>query len=94
MPPRNRIRQTVVSVDTIGWDEVEVPATAQEVRVKNTGVEDVRLRTDSADSTTQLVIPVGGSETWRLQVGFERYDVPFSLQAVSGTGTVLVTWLA
>jgi hypothetical protein len=94
-----------ITVDTVSWTAVVAPVGCMAVSIKNSVLVDLRIRTDSADSTTQDTISAGSIETiysprhsGRVQDGasgsrFYAGDTIAYLQAASGTGPALVTFL-
>ena len=94
-----------ITVDTVSWTAVVAPVDCMAVSIKNSVLVDLRIRTDSADSTTQDTISAGSIETiysprhsGGVQDGasgsrFYAGDTIAYLQAASGTGPALVTFV-
>ena len=94
-----------IAVDTVSWTPVVAPIDCQGVGVKNTVAVDLKVRTDSADPTTQDTIPAGNQEgvvvahdqgNVQFDVASQRFragDTICFLQAASGTGPALATFV-
>jgi hypothetical protein len=94
-----------VTLDTVSWTAVIAPFDRMAVSIKNLVFVDIRVRTDSADATTQDTISAGSIETIAaprhasgVQDGgsgtrFYAGDTVAYLQVVSGTGPALVTFV-
>ena len=94
-----------IAVDTVSWTAVIAPEDCMGVSIKNSAFVDLRIRTDSGDATTQDTIPAGSVETISaprhaggVQDGgagtrFYTGDTLAYLQAASGTGPALVTFV-
>jgi hypothetical protein len=94
-----------ISVDTVSWTAVVAPVDCMGVSIKNSALIDLRIRTDSGDATTQDTISAGSIETVAaprhasgVQDGgsgsrFFAGDTIAFLQAASGTGPALVTYV-
>jgi len=94
-----------ITVDTVSWTAVVAPVDCMAVSIKNSVLVDLRIRTDSADSTTQDTISAGSIETifsprhsGGVQDGgsgsrFFAGDTIAYLQAAGGTGPVVVTFV-
>jgi hypothetical protein len=94
-----------LTVDTVSWTAVVAPIDCMGVAVKNSVLVDLRIRTDSADATTQDTISAGSIETIAaprhaagVQDGgsgsrFYAGDTIAFLQAASGTGPALLTFV-
>jgi hypothetical protein len=94
-----------IAVDTISWTAVVAPVDCMGVSIKNSALIDLRIRTDSGDATTQDTISAGSIETVSaarhaggVQDGgsgsrFFAGDTIAFLQAASGTGPALVTFV-
>ena len=94
-----------IAVDTVSWTAVVAPVDCMGVSIKNSALVDLRIRTDSGDSNTQDTISAGSIETVTaarhaggLQDGgagtrFFAGDTMAYLQAASGTGPALVTFV-
>ena len=92
-------------VDTVSWTAMVAPIDCMGVAIKNSVLVDLRIRTDSADATTQDLIPAGSVETISaprhagpVQDGgsgtrFSAGDTIGYLQAASGTGPALLTFV-
>ena len=52
-----------IAVDTVSWTAVVAPVDCMAVSIKNSVFADMRIRTDSADATTQDTISAGSIET-------------------------------
>jgi len=94
-----------ITVDTVSWTAVVAPVDCMAVSIKNSVLVDLRIRTDSGDATTQDTISAGSIETIAaprhadgVQDGgsgtrFYAGDTIAYLQAASGTGPALVTFV-
>ena len=94
-----------ITVDTVSWTAVVAPVDCMAVSIKNSVLVDLRIRTDSGDATTQDTISAGSIETIAaprhpggVQDGgagtrFYAGDTIAYLQAASGTGPALVTYV-
>jgi hypothetical protein len=94
-----------LAVDTVSWTAIVAPVDCMGVSIKNSVLVDLRIRTDSADATTQDTIGAGSIETVsgpRHNAGvqnsgtgtrFYAGDTVAYLQVVSGTGPVLLTFV-
>ena len=86
--------QQRLTIDTIGWDALEAPAGISRVVIKNIGQTAVKFRTTDTDATTEDTIQIGESlpiQPWR-QAAYRQFDRVGFLQAVSGTGTLVIQW--
>ena len=100
----NYVKKQIV-VDTVSWTAVVAPVDCMGVSIKNSAFVDLRIRTDSGDATTQDTISAGSIETISAPrhsggvqdggVGTRFYagDTVAYLQAASGTGPALVTFV-
>jgi len=94
-----------IAVDTVSWTAVVAPYDCMGVSIKNSVFVDLKVRTDSGDATTQDTISAGSIETIAsprhsggVQDGgsgtrFYSGDTIAYLQAASGTGPALVTFV-
>jgi hypothetical protein len=94
-----------ITVDTVSWTAVVAPFDSMAVSIKNSVLVDLKIRTDSGDATTQDTISAGSIETIAaprhagnvLDAGsgtrFYAGDTIAFLQAASGTGPALVTFV-
>jgi hypothetical protein len=94
-----------ITVDTVSWTAVVAPVDCMAVSIKNSALVDLKIRTDSGDATTQDTISAGSIETISaprhgsgVQDGgsgtrFYAGDTIGYLQAASGTGPALVTFV-
>ena len=94
-----------IAVDTVSWTAVNAPFDCMAVSIKNSAFVDLRIRTDSGDATTQDTISAGSIEVVAaprhpsgVQDGgsgtrFLAGDTIAYLQAASGTGPALVTFV-
>src|SRR5579864_8714181 len=94
-----------ITVDTVSWTAIVAPFDCMAVSIKNSVLVDLRIRTDSADATTQDTISAGSIETVAaprhasgVQDGgsgtrFYAGDTVAYLQVVSGTGPALLTFV-
>jgi hypothetical protein len=94
-----------ITVDTVSWTAILAPVDCMAVSIKNSVYVDLRIRTDSGDATTQDTISAGSIETVSatrhsggVQDGgsgsrFYAGDTIAYLQAASGTGPALVTFV-
>jgi hypothetical protein len=94
-----------IALDTVSWTAVVAPVECMGVSIKNSALVDMRIRTDSADATTQDTISAGSIETisaarhsGSVQDGgsgsrFYTGDTIAFLQVASGTGPALVTFV-
>jgi hypothetical protein len=94
-----------IALDTVSWTAVVAPVDCIAVSIKNSVLVDLRIRTDSADSTTQDTISAGSIETVSaprhssgVQDGgsgtrFYAGDTIAYLQVASGTGPALLTFV-
>jgi hypothetical protein len=94
-----------IAVDTVSWTAIVAPFDCMAVSIKNSALVDLRIRTDSGDASTQDTISAGSIETvaaprhaFGVQDGgsgtrFYAGDTIAYLQAASGTGPALVTFV-
>lgn len=94
-----------LAVDTVSWTAIVSPIDCMGVAIKNSALVDLRIRTDSADATTQDTISAGSIEVIStprhasgIQDGgsgtrFYAGDTIAFLQAVSGTGPAQLTFV-
>ena len=94
-----------LAVDTVSWTAIVAPVDCMGLSIKNSVLVDLKIRTDSADATTQDTISAGSIETVsgpRHNAGvqnsgtgtrFYAGDTVAYLQAASGTGPVLLTFV-
>ncbi len=94
-----------LTLDTVSWTPIVAPVDCMAVSIKNSVLVDMRIRTDSADATTQDTISAGSIETvsaprhsFNVQDGgsgtrFSAGDTIAYLQVVSGTGPALLTFV-
>jgi hypothetical protein len=94
-----------LTVDTVSWTAVVAPIDCMGVAIKNSALVDLRIRTDSADATTQDTIPAGSVEAisaprhaFGIQDGgygtrFYAGDTIAFLQAATGTGPAQLTFV-
>ena len=94
-----------LTVDTVSWTAIVAPIDCMGVAIKNLALVDLRIRTDSADATTQDTISAGSIETIAAPrrtsnvqdsgsgMRFYAGDTIAYLQAVSGTGPALLTFV-
>lgn len=94
-----------IAIDPVSWTPIVAPIDCMGVGIKNTAPADMKVRTDSGDANTEDLIPAGNQDG----VMVSRYgDTPADarsgprffagetvafLQAVSGTGPALVTFV-
>jgi len=94
-----------IAIDTVSWTAIVAPIDCMGVGIKNSQSVDLKIRTDATDATTQDTIPAGnqdgimvsrhagnqhdGAQGPRFLAG----DAIAYLQAVSGTGPALVTFV-
>jgi hypothetical protein len=93
------------SVDTVSWTPIVAPIDCMGVGIKNSVSVDLRIRTDSADPATQDLIPAGNQDGIMVPrhggmpsdvgrgVRFLAGETIAYLQAISGTGPALVTFV-
>jgi hypothetical protein len=94
-----------LTIDTVSWTAIVAPIDCMGVAIKNPALVDLRIRTDSADATTQDTISAGSVETISVPrhasgvqdggsgVRFYAGDTIAYLQAVSGTGPAQLTFV-
>ena len=94
-----------LALDTVSWTAMVAPVDCMAVSIKNSVLVDLRIRTDSADATTQDTISAGSIETVSaprhsggVQDGgsgtrFYAGDTIAYLQVASGTGPALLTFV-
>jgi hypothetical protein len=94
-----------LTVDTVSWTAIVAPTDCMGVAIKNSVLVDLRIRTDSADATTQDTISAGSIETIAAPrhnssvqdagsgTRFCAGDTIAYLQAASGTGPALLTFV-
>jgi hypothetical protein len=94
-----------LAVDTVSWTAIVAPIDCMGVSIKNSVLVDLRIRTDSADATTQDTISAGSVEVISaprhfasIQDGgsgirFYAGDTIAFLQAASGTGPAQLTFV-
>jgi hypothetical protein len=94
-----------IAVDTVSWTAVIAPVDCMGVSIKNSVLVDLYIRTDSGDATTQDTISAGSNEAISaprhasgVQDGgsgsrFFAGETIAYLQAASGTGPALVTFV-
>jgi hypothetical protein len=95
-----------ISIDTVSWTPVVAAIDCMGVAIKNTAAADIKIRTDSADGNTEDLIPAGNQDgvmvgrfgdtpaTSRSGPRFFSGETVAFLQAVSGTGPALATFVA
>jgi hypothetical protein len=105
MPSNPNYVKKQLTVDTVSWTAVVAPIDCMGVAIKNSALIDLRIRTDSADATTQDTISAGSVETisaprhaFGIQDGgygtrFYAGDTIAFLQAASGTGPAQLTFV-
>ncbi|MGO9640352.1 MAG: hypothetical protein ACLP1Y_03470 [Candidatus Acidiferrales bacterium] len=98
-------RKMQISVDTVSWTPVVAPIDCVGVAIKNSQLVNLSVRTDSGDATTQDTIPAGSQEGITApRHGSNPQDAGTGarflagatiayLQAASGTGPVIVTFV-
>jgi hypothetical protein len=88
----------VISINSADWTPIVVPFDCSSMAVKNADESNaVRMRTNSGDASTQDMLSGGREQAFA--VPFHRYrflagSQPVFLQAVAGTGPVVVKFLA
>jgi hypothetical protein len=94
-----------IAIDTVSWTPIVAPIDCMGVGIKNSASVDLRIRTDSGDAATQDTIPAGNQDgvivsrhAGNVQddsraARFLAGDTIAYLQAVSGTGPALVTFV-
>ncbi len=94
-----------IAVDTVSWTAIVAPIDCMGVGIKNSVSADLRIRTDAADPTTQDIIPAGNQDGIMVSrhgalvqddgrtVRFSAGETIAYLQAASGTGPALVTFV-
>ena len=92
-------------VDTVSWTAVVAPIDCMGVAIKCSVLVDLRIRTDAGDAATQDTISAGSVETISVArhsggvrdsgsgMRFYTGDTIAYLQAVSGTGPALLTFV-
>jgi len=105
MPSNPNYVKKQITLDTVSWTAIVAPVDCMAVSIKNSVFVDMRIRTDSADATTQDTISAGSIETVsapRHSAGvqdsgsatrFYTGDTIAYLQAASGTGPALLTFV-
>src|SRR6266853_1109460 len=95
MPAPLEIR--TLTIDPVSWTPVTVPFDCSNIAVKNGDTANaVRLRTNSSDPATQDLL--GPAMEQAMAIPFHRYRFPAGsqplwLQAVAGTGPVILKFL-
>jgi hypothetical protein len=103
---RNFVKKQI-AVDSVSWTPVVASINCSGLNLKNSQNVDLRTRTDGADPATQDLIPAGVNEGivvasdglaggWYGSVAGSRFlagDTIIFLQAASGTGPVLATFV-
>ncbi len=94
-----------IAVDAVSWTPIIAPIDCMGVGIKNSVSVDLRVRTDSADPATQDLVPSGNQDgimvarhSGNVQddsgpARFRAGDTIAYLQALSGTGPALVTFV-
>jgi hypothetical protein len=94
-----------ISIDNVSWTPVVALIDCQGAGIKNSVAVDLKIRTDAADPATQDAIPAGSQEgvmvsrsqgSVQFDLGPQRFrtgETICYLQAVSGTGPALVTFV-
>lgn len=87
----------VININTSDWTPLLVPFDCSSISVKNGGSATIRMRTASGDVTTEDTLGAGVEQAFA--VPFHRYrflagSQPVWLQALAGTGPVVVKFLA
>jgi hypothetical protein len=94
-----------IAIDNVSWTAVVAPIDCQGVGIKNSVAVDLKVRTDSADPATQDTISAGSQEGVMMArtLGNVQFDLASQrfrageaicfLQAVSGTGPALATFV-
>jgi hypothetical protein len=105
MPSNPNYVKKQIALDTVSWTAIVAPVDCIAVSIKNSLLVDLRIRTDSADATTQDTISAGSIETVSaprhssgVQDGgsgsrFYAGDTIAYLQVASGTGPALLTFV-
>ncbi len=96
-----------IAIDSVSWTPIVAPIDCMGIGIKNSAPVDLLIRTDAGDATTQDRIPSGSQDG--IIVSRHAYGAaPHAavgprflagatvayLQAVSGTGPALVTFVA
>ncbi len=94
-----------IAIDTVSWTAIIAPIDCMGVGIKNSQSVDLRMRTDATDATTQDTIPAGNQDGIMVSrhpgnvqddsgpSRFRAGDTIAYLQAISGTGPALVTFV-
>jgi len=94
-----------IAIDSVSWTAIAAPIDCMGVGIKNSVSTDMKIRTDAADPNTQDTIPAGnqdgimvsraGDARINAESGtrFRAGDTIAFLQAASGTGPALVTFV-
>ena len=105
MPSNPNYVKKQIALDTVSWTAIVAPVDCIAVSIKNSLLVDLRIRTDSADATTQDTVSAGSIETVSaprhssgVQDGgsgsrFYAGDTIAYLQVASGTGPALLTFV-
>ncbi len=106
MPSHPNYVKKRIAIDTVSWTPIVAPIDCMGVGIKNTAAADMKVRTDSADPASEDTIPAGnqdgvmvspeGSGRYadaRMGTRFFAGETVAFLQAVSGTGPALVTFV-
>jgi hypothetical protein len=100
----NFVKQQL-TVDTVSWTPIVAPIDCMGLSIKNSTLVNLSIRTDSGDPTTQDLIAAGSVETIAAPrhsgsvhdagsgIRFHAGDTIAFLQAASGTGPVLLTFV-
>ncbi len=96
-----------ISIDSVGWTPIVAPIDCMGVGIKNSAPTNLLIRTDAGDPATQDLIPAGNQEGIIVGRGTLQGAVHAAvgprflagatiayLQAASGTGPALVTFVA
>ncbi len=98
--PNNFYAKRKLSIDTVTWTAVATPIDCDSLAIRNDSGA-TKIRTDSADPNTEDTIAAGVQEgivapihePAPFPVRFKTGDIICYLQAVSGTGPVILTFV-
>jgi len=87
-----------LTIDTVSWTPYSPPDDCNVISVYNKDIaNDIKFRTDSADPTTEVLIPAGIEKQWghyalssQTAARYPKNVIIGYLQSVAGTGPVKI----
>jgi hypothetical protein len=105
MPSHPNYIKKRLAIDTVSWTPIVAPIDCMGIAIQNSVAVDLRVRTDSADPTTQDTIPSGSQDGVSVPrhgdnphdegrgTRFLAGDTIAFLQAAAGTGPAVITFV-